>query len=250
MSSPHLPDEQIALYALGAVGGKERSDLEQHLKGCAHCRARVKETSVIVNLLPRAVEPMEPSPEMKRKLFARVDADLAKAAGSGAQTGTDMPYGAGLRRLASRRTLAFTLILVAVLVVIGFFASPFAAQINQQREIAAILNNPNAQTRMIAGTKDAPDAHGRLVAAPDGTQAVLVVDGLKPLPADKTYEFWLIRGAQPFPAGLFGVGANGSSTLLITAAQSINTFDKLGVTIEQSAGEQTPKGTLVLQQGF
>jgi hypothetical protein len=38
--------------------------------------------------------------------------------------------------------------------------------------------------------------------------------------------------------------------LLVAVAQSIDSFDKLGVTIEQRAGEQTPKGTLVMQYGF
>jgi anti-sigma-K factor RskA len=250
MSSNHQLAEQIAIYALGALAGQERMDLEAHLRECASCRAQLGEARAVVNLLPRSVGPIEPSPETKRKLFARVDVDLARSAAPRAGTAVETRSSAGRRPPTSTRTLAFGLVAIVVLVLVGLFAVPLIGKINQQREIAAILNNPNAQVRVIGGTKDAPTAQAKLVAAPGDTRAVLVVDGLKPLPPDKTYEFWLIRGTQPFPAGLFDVDANGSASLLVAASQSINAFDKLGVTIEQRAGEQTPKGTLVLQYGF
>jgi anti-sigma-K factor RskA len=249
MSSNHHFDDQIAIYALGALFGEEKADLEAHLRECASCSAQLREARAVVNLLPRSVEPIEPSPETKRKLFARVEADLSQAA---PQTRTAPEAGSTVARRArlSLPALAFGLAAILVLVLIGLLAAPLVDQFNRQREIATILNNPNAQTRVIGGTKDAPSAQGKLVAAPGETHAVLVVGGLKPLPPDKTYEFWLIRGAQAVPAGLFNVDANGSSTLLIAAAESLNTYDKLGVTIEQRAGEQTPKGTLVMQYGF
>ncbi len=136
---------------------------------------------------------------------------------------------------------------ILILVLVGLFAAPY---LYRQLEIATILNNPNSQTRVIGGTKDAPTAQGKLVAAPGETRAVLLVNGLTPQPPDKTYEFWLIRGAQATPAGLFNVDSNGNTTLLVTSSQPISTFDKLGVTIEQRTGEQAPKGTLVMQYGF
>jgi anti-sigma-K factor RskA len=248
MSSNQHPEEQIAIYALGALSGKERADLESHLRNCAHCRSLLEESRAVVNLLPRSIEPVSPSPETKRKLFLRVDEDLARS--TAGRNGAKSWSKAGPSMLISRRALAFGLIAIVALGLIATFALPFISQINRQREITAILNSPNAQTRVVAGTKDAPTARGRLVAERGDTRAVLVVEGLSPLPPDKTYEFWLIQGAKPFPAGLFDVDANGRMSLLVSAAQSIETFDKLGVTIEQRAGEQTPKGTLVMEYGF
>ncbi len=243
-------DDQIAIYALGSISGKEKEELEAHLRDCASCRAKLLEARALVNLLPRSVEPIQPSPETKRGLFARVEADLAQAPPVRPRT-VPAARSTGPRGMRlSIPTFAVGLAAVLILLVVGLVGASFASQLIEQREIAAILNNPSSQTRVIAGTKDAPTAQGKLVAAPGETRAVLLVNGLTPLPPDKTYEFWLIRGAQPVPAGLFNVDANGDATRLVTAPQDISAFDKLGVTIEQRTGEQTPKGTLVMQYGF
>lgn len=250
MTSNRHFDDQIAIYALGALPAGEREELEAHLRDCASCRAKLSEARALVHLLPRSVEPVQPSPETKRGLFARVEADLAQEATGRPQTvpvvRSTVPRGLRL----SVPTLAVGLAAVLILVVLGLVGGPFVAQLNQQREIVGILNNPSSQTRLINGTKDAPAAQGKLVAAPGETRGVLMVSGLMPLPQDKTYEFWLIRGAQTVPAGLFNVDSTGGTTLLISAPQDVRAFDKLGVTIEQRAGELTPKGTLVMQYGF
>ncbi len=113
-----------------------------------------------------------------------------------------------------------------------------------------ILNAPDAQSRALHGTPDAPAAQGKLVAMPDDTRAVLELSGLNPLPADKTYEFWLIRGTQAVPAGLFDVNANGYVRMLVSASNSISSYDKFGVTIEPHAGVRKATGPMVVEYGY
>lgn len=246
MSDNHHLDDQMAIYALGALTGQAKLDFEKHVQGCEYCRARLREARAMVDLLPRSVQPIQPSPDTKKKLFARVDADLARQTNLGDAKPALRPRMPSL----SGRSVMFALGVLVILVLAALVGIPYIGQINQQREIAGILGNPQAETRVILGTQDAPGAQAKLVAEAGDTRAVLVVSGLKALPLDKTYEFWLIRGSQPFPAGLFDVDPNGGQTFLVTAGQSISTFDKLGVTIEERPGEQAPKGTLVLKYGF
>ncbi len=85
---------------------------------------------------------------------------------------------------------------------------------------------------------------------PGDTHAVLELNGLSPLPPDKTYEFWLIRGEQGVPAGLFEVDAEGRATMLVSASNTISSYDRLGVTIEPNTGVEKATGPLVIKYGF
>ncbi len=238
MSTKH-EDERIALYALGGISADERAQVEAHLRTCAPCRERLREARAVINLLPRSVEPMKPSPDTKRKLMARVDADLAK----------------NRERVAIAPSLWSRLFSpqfaygAAALFVAFLAAYWFVSQGSTQNQVAQILSNPNAQTRTINGTKEMPGAQGRLVAIPGENRAALVVNGLTPLPENQTYEFWLIKD-KPIPAGLFRVDANGSATFLVNSPENISAIDKLGVTIEQAAGEPAPKGPMVMAAGL
>ncbi len=67
----------IATYALGALAQPECDLMQTHLAKCSACREQYFAEQALVALLPQTVDPIEPSPETKLKLFARVDADLA-----------------------------------------------------------------------------------------------------------------------------------------------------------------------------
>ena len=67
----------IATYALGALAEPECDLMKAHLAKCSACREQYYAEQALTALLPQAVEPIEPSPETKLKLFARVDSDLA-----------------------------------------------------------------------------------------------------------------------------------------------------------------------------
>ncbi len=85
MSSKHPCDDEIAIYALGALEGVERQQLEEHLRRCPRCRAELHKANCVVGLLPGASGPVCPSPETKRKLLKRIEADLAACGGESAR---------------------------------------------------------------------------------------------------------------------------------------------------------------------
>src|SRR5262245_2973288 len=63
------------------------------------------------------------------------------------------------------------------------------AQADQQR-LLLIANADPGRSLQIAGTEADPDASGAFYVRDN--QGVLILEGLEPLPADKTYQLWLI----------------------------------------------------------
>ena len=77
MSTDSHVDELIAVYALGALSVEERQAVERHLAVCDTCRALAADAEATARVLPFAAEPVEPSPQVKQRLLARIEADKA-----------------------------------------------------------------------------------------------------------------------------------------------------------------------------
>ena len=98
---------------------------------------------------------------------------------------------------------------------------------------AAVLADPGAQSVGLQA------GEGRLVVGADG-RAVLVVDGLDPAPAGKTYEMWIVPGGsieEASPAGLFP-GRDGTEIVAIDG--TVQAGDLVAVTVEPSGGVDSP----------
>ena len=86
-----------------------------------------------------------------------------------------------------------------IAVAVGLWATQLSGDLDEarlalerERAAAAVLADPGARGVAL----EAGD--GRLIVAEDG-RAVLVLDGLDPAPAGKTYEMWIIEGETPGP---------------------------------------------------
>ncbi len=117
-------------------------------------------------------------------------------------------------------------------------------QIANDRNQLAIFANAD-RVVALAGTPDAPDASGALYVGPEN--GLLVLRDLPPLPADQTYELWLIPGdGSPIPAGLVQVAEEGDSTFTIALAGQPTDFAAVGLSIEPTGGSPAPTGPIVL----
>ena len=65
-------DDLAAVYALGALEPGERELVERHCRRCPDCDRLVAEERRVVSLLPLAVPPARPAPDVKVALFARI----------------------------------------------------------------------------------------------------------------------------------------------------------------------------------
>ncbi|MBI4671739.1 MAG: anti-sigma factor [Chloroflexi bacterium] len=250
MASHDQYQEWISMYALGGLSGPERVQMQAHLSECAACRQRYRQARALVQMPPQAIEPVEPSPETKMKLFARVDADLARAnTASQSRVAQRAPAPPAKRGWFRRPALAFAaLALLGLLAVAGWLLLNRSSP--EQQQIAAILSDPNVQKVALAGTKDAPNASAEIYMAPGHSAAVLQVNGLAPLPADKGYEFWFFRNGEPQPSNVFTVTSTGTTTVLVNANDKVENFKGWGVTIEPITGVPKPTGTIVILGGL
>ena len=117
-------------------------------------------------------------------------------------------------------------------------------QLSSDRNQLAIFANAE-RVVALAGTADAPNASGALYTGPEN--GLLVLRGLPALPAEQTYELWLIPSAgSPIPAGLVQVAEGDSHIFTIALTGEPSDFAAVGLSIEPAAGSPSPTGPIVL----
>jgi anti-sigma-K factor RskA len=271
-------DELLAFYALGALTDEEREQVEAYLAEHPEAQAQVKELELAAAALPYGVPPIEPSDQTKKELMARVTADQRIRS-----THRSTASRRAVSRSESRSGVFAPFAFSAVSLVIAAFAVIFMLSLNRQvsnlqSEVAVLRNALVAQentvkqlneaieqvnaklpqatpqrlltTFTIKGTTAQPNAHAQLMTDPNSQSAVLVVSGLEPLPAGKTYQIWLIEGDTPKSAGLLKVDASGAGVSILTPQETISSFHALGVSIEPEKGSAQPTGDIVLLGEF
>jgi hypothetical protein len=109
------------------------------------------------------------------------------------------------------------------------------------------LTAPAAQRITLTAGKTPPAPSARAVyLAPRGA-LVLQASNMQPLPANKTYELWIIpmKGA-PMPAGMFRPDASGSGSVVLPTIPTGVQAKAFGITIENEGGADTPTMPIVL----
>lgn len=156
--------------------------------------------------------------------------------------------------------------LLLILVGVGIYASQVQSQIRQlaadrdrlnteilelRRQLEAEQNNlnliANATPLLVPGTEAAPGARA-IVYLGRNDQALVALHGLDPLPAQQTYQLWLITPSQetPVPAGLLEIKGDLTTLQPIQIPPEGRDFTAIGVSIEPAGGSQAPTGPIVL----
>jgi anti-sigma-K factor RskA len=215
-------------YVLDALPEDERARFEQHLTECAFCTTEVAELrEAAVKLATQVAAP--PPPALK--------ADVMSAIEQVRQLPPVVPGGRdelSRRRVGRRSVLALAAAALAVAATGGIAIDQYrekqdAVQANQQ--VAAVLAQPDARTlhSPVAGGGQAT-----LVESAGADAAVVVLRDLPELPADSTWQLWLIDPDRT--AHSVGLAAGDLTTVVNGAAGKI----AFGLTIEPDGGSATP----------
>lgn len=201
----------LGAYALDAVDGAERADVEAHLGLCGACRREVDAHLAVAAALAEADES---APE---DVWTRVERRLDLDAGS--RSAEVVPI-ALLRR--ARAAAIWTGAVAAVLaLVVGFQtvrigsldADLVTAEGRLDRLEAALASgdyesvartvsgDPAAATMQLAGSEEGVTV--TIVMLPDGT-GVVVASSLLPLDAARTYQLWAVQDGAVISAGVLG----------------------------------------------
>jgi len=210
-----------AAYALDALDAHEREEFEAHLATCDRCRQELASFQETAALLAYAV----PAPAPPRALRERV------LAGARASKPSNVVVLRPRRLTYALGGLAAAAASVAI--AIGVWASQLSNDLDRERAVAHVLADPDARSVPLQG------ANGRVVVTETG-EAALVVAGLPPAPAGKTYQAWVFEGDTPRPAGLLD-GRDERDVLLLT--RPVPPQLDVAVTIEPAGGSASPTST-------
>ena len=178
--------ELTAGYALDALDPDERRAFEAHLPGCERCQEELAAFWETTEALAVAASGSQPSADLRKRILADVRAEPPQVV---------VPFEPRRRRAVP--VLAAAAAIAAVVAIgIGLWASSLSSELDdtraaleRERAAAEVLVDPAARTVSLQA------GQGRLVVDPQG-QAVLVLDGLDPAPAGKTYEMWIVPGGD------------------------------------------------------
>jgi len=123
------------------------------------------------------------------------------------------------------------------------------AQAEAQRlgRMLSIITAPGVKSVSLAGMGTSHSAAGRTYVNPADRKAAFVASNLPALGPDKTYQLWYLDGEeQKTSAGVFGVDAQGSASLVIDQPVPVEIIEGWVVTVEPRGGRPQPTGSMVL----
>ena len=236
--------ESLPLYALGALNGTEKNQMEAHLnQGCDICEPELRSFQETSARLPYALPNAKLPAELKDKIWDRIQAEPQ-------------------RRKASSTWALLSFAAVLILTTIGTI---WFLQLNEQlsqrdREVSELkqlllqqrkeidwLRDPSVQLALLTGMQPVPQAKGKMLWNPQASRGMFYVNLLPPLSAEKSYQLWVIGNKGPVSAGVFYPNSEGNAVVTISRIEG--TADgalQFAVTIEPRGGVPQPTGSMVL----
>lgn len=248
-------DDLVEGYALNALEYDERAQVEQHIAVCPPCRQLVVKLEETVHHLGFVAGAATPSITCKRKVLERIEREHFLA--TPARRRSRMP-GWAMSAWASVATLALVVMSVVamssqrqVTATQGQLETAFAeldtmrAQLADRSAIDNLLVN-GAECRL-GGTGSLPQAKAVCLMEPGESEAVLLLAGLAPLPAGKTYQAWVAKGDEQAPLSVFTAAPNAQMVQIkIAPPKPMDYYDNIMVTVENAGGAQQPSEETVL----
>jgi anti-sigma-K factor RskA len=227
-SEPERLEEDLAAYALGALGEDEVATLERHVDGCDACAARLLWLQPAVDVLPASVAQLTPPPELRENLMemvrgeAAVDSQPARAERSG--------WWSSVRTFAMRPATAMA---VAILLVAGIGAGYLLRGTDTIEPTLVKAEAANGAVPVSATLERVGDS------------ATLHVNEMPPLGDDEVYEVWVQRAGVMEPRSTFVLSSDGTAEAAVPGP--LNGADAVLVTREPRGGSRQPTSDPLLQ---
>lgn len=231
------PIENLAAYVLGALEGPERIHVVSHVATCTTCASLLEQYRGVVGALPLGLDPVPPPAEA----WAAIRAEAARRR-------PQSPEPARIKRLPTWRRVMWPAVaaLAASLLVWNVVLQLELTRRPPGPEVEALARRPGRLV-ILMGT-GAPAASGRLLVAIDGHHGHLATAGLRPLPAERTYQLWFVRpGAPTVTGGTFKVDSRGRAWATITVPVPLDEARVVAITEEPAPGSTAPTGSYLLE---
>jgi anti-sigma-K factor RskA len=265
----HIAEPDLTLYAMGALSAEESRPVEAHLEACAQCKEEVRRSTLALAAYAQTTPEVALPDGAKQRFMARVaeTPQGARAAAKEVVAGAEVEkkeasfwqriLGSGAWAPALAGALAVLLAGVglddlkerAEIRPLLHQAQKGAIDSAQLTELMELLASPQA-TRVALHTTPAKETppEGRVLYTARTGKLLMTAANLKPLPAGKTYELWILQpdGKKPLPAGTFSPDSTGYAAMILADAPAGLTVQGFGVTVENAGGSETPTLPIVL----
>jgi anti-sigma-K factor RskA len=279
VSAHHISEDDLLLYSLQSLSAGQTAAAELHLETCPECRRQLAEMTGDLALLSLSV-PQQAVPAGSRERFLRrVALETQSVAASHSSAAATPPAPIPpleeprpvrvIQEVKPRRNWFPVLVpwaaAFALLVITGYLGNrseklndrldadkgqiaELSAKADRAQQVLDALTSPAAKSVTLTEGKQAPPPTGHTSYLAARGALVFVGSNLKPLPANKTYELWIIPadGKAPLPAGLFRPDEKGSASVVLPDLPTGIPAKAFGVTIEDAEGSATPTAPIVL----
>jgi anti-sigma-K factor RskA len=257
----------IPAYSVGATDPEETALVEQLLPLCPEGQAELDEYLALSQAMHYTVPLAQPPAHLHDKLMAAVAATLdtptvpiplpdsmsVRPKGAGANTPQRAkPMQAPPRLLPFRLVAAAAAIAAALLIISNIYwvnqvnnlrdrEQQFTRLLRDQQDALASLGTGRANRLELASTDTTQT--GTLATVlwnPQSSTALLYSDTLPQLPADQTYQVWVIGDANPISVGTFDVDDQGVGVLVIQADAPMDEYGTVAISTEPTGGSDEP----------
>jgi anti-sigma-K factor RskA len=257
----HIQPEDSDLYALGALDGEEKQELEAHVRLCSECEREVKAARQRVALLGLAAPVQTPPARVKAELLRRVRAERPPATAGVVGEKAEHKRGFGFGWL----TPAFGVAAVVFAALAGVFWTRDVRDVQRIQALEGQLAQVQTHSQEIARASETTD---KLLEMPGTTRVALMPQPGMPKgrggvlynakmgmvacagwlpapPSGKSYQLWLVP-AEGKPMSLH-VFANGEweKPMSMTIAPGLEA-KAFAITEEPEGGMPQPTGPKVL----
>lgn len=255
MTDQHPIEGQLELYALGALEGEERREVELHLASCATCTRALAEARGVLALMSLTAPPAVPSPNVKQQLLERLRKESAAPQRQNVRPSPETRGIVWWHRLGGPAAVALAALAVFLWVsnnrlsneidVLRKAAIEQKALLEHFRAVSQMVLSPDTVTVNLASAR--PDFAGSGRVLYNARRGALVYSGsVPPLAAGKAYELWVVpQAGNPIPAGLLSVSPSGEGSVILPQIPAGVAYKAFAITLEPAGGTSAPTGPFV-----
>ena len=267
----HIADTDLALYAMGALPADEMATIKAHLFTCVQCKEEVRQHTLALAAYAQTTQEVDLPAGARDRFMARLSETQQAQTKAPAKPRTAAPMEVKAAESKARRSIfggfrwspVFAGALAVALLFVGVDDMRKRAEIGplikqaqrgaidsaQLAQLMDLLTSPQAKKVALHQAPQAsPPPDGRVVYAARTGKLLLTASNLKPLPAGKVYELWILQpgGKAPLPAGTFAPDNSGYATMILADAPEGVTAQGFAVPMENAGGSQTPTLPILL----
>jgi anti-sigma-K factor RskA len=234
-------------YALDALDDDERELFEQHLRSCAECSQEVhglRQTAVELSHLNEVAPP----PQLRAAVLGAVAQSRPLPPLIDSSRG-DSGFASNVRPLRRSRSQVLWQGVAAACALIAIVVSAWGYSQHRQAQRAV-----GARSSVVQSLLDAPDVRavttamkqgqGTLIYSRSEHRLVLIGRGMPVLPADQTYQLWMMtKTGAPISGGVFRPDQAGN--VEVPASGDLDGVDRMGVSVEPAGGSAQPTASTV-----